>query len=100
MPGVLRTIAEWNPLTAAATACRQLFGNPVGELPDVWPLQHPVTATLLWSVVIMVAFAPPAIRRYRRIGRWPAAQRATPSPPTGSSGGAGRFAIRSRASWP
>ena len=30
----------------------------------------------------------------------PLAQRATPSPPTGSAGGGGRFAIRSRASSP
>lgn len=69
MPDALRTIAEWNPLTAAATACRQLFGNPVGDVPDVWPLLHPVLTTLLWCIAIMVVFAPLAIRRYRRIGR-------------------------------
>jgi ABC-2 type transport system permease protein len=69
MPGVLRTIAEWNPLTAAATACRELFGNPTGEVPDVWPLQHPVMTTLLWCVLIVAVFAPLAIGRYRRIGR-------------------------------
>jgi ABC-2 type transport system permease protein len=68
MPDVLRTIADWNPLTAIATACRELFGNPVGAVPDVWPLQHPVLATLLWSAGIMALFAPLAVRRYRRIG--------------------------------
>ncbi len=69
MPAVLRTIAEWNPISAAATACRELFGNPTGEVPDVWPLQHPVLATLLWSVVITAVFAPLAVTRYRRMGR-------------------------------
>jgi ABC transporter DrrB family efflux protein len=69
MPDVLRTVAEWNPLTAAATACRQLFGNPTGGVPDVWPLQHPVIATLLWCAAITVVFMPLAIRRYRMIGR-------------------------------
>jgi ABC-2 type transport system permease protein len=69
MPDVLRVLAEWNPLTAAATACRQLFGNPTGAVPDVWPLNHPVITTLLWCVAITAVFMPLAIRRYRMIGR-------------------------------
>jgi ABC-2 type transport system permease protein len=69
MPAVLRTIAEWNPLTAAATACRELFGNPTGAVPDVWSLQHPVITTLIWCAAITALFMPLAIRRYRRIGR-------------------------------
>ncbi|MYX74644.1 ABC transporter permease, partial [Streptomyces sp. SID3915] len=28
MPGPLRTVAEWNPVSATATAVRQLFANP------------------------------------------------------------------------
>jgi len=67
MPPVLRTIAEWNPLSSAATATRQLFGNPTGEVPDVWPQQHPVTATILWSLLFIAIFAPLAVRRYRRL---------------------------------
>src|SRR5690606_1449032 len=30
MPGWLGVIAEWNPVSATATAARQLFGNPTG----------------------------------------------------------------------
>jgi ABC-2 type transport system permease protein len=67
MPAVLRVIAEWNPLSAAATACRQLFGNPVGVVPDVWPQQHPIAATLVWSLLFIAVFAPLAVRRYRRL---------------------------------
>jgi ABC-2 type transport system permease protein len=69
MPAVLRIVAEWNPLTAAATATRQLFGNPLGAVPDVWALQHPIVTTVLWGAVITAVFMPLAIRRYRRIGR-------------------------------
>lgn len=69
MPTVIRVIAEWNPITAAATACRQLFGNPVGSVPDVWPLHHPILTTLLWTLVIVAVFAPLAVRRYRRLGK-------------------------------
>ncbi len=69
MPTVLRLVAEYNPLTAAATATRQLFGNPTGAVPDAWPLQHPIAATILWAVAITGVFMPLAIRRYRRIGR-------------------------------
>ena len=60
-------IAEWNPLSSAATACRQLFGNPTGEISDVWPQQHPVTATVLWSLLFIAIFAPLAVRRYRSL---------------------------------
>jgi ABC-type multidrug transport system permease subunit len=28
MPTWLRTIADWNPLSAAVAACRALFGHP------------------------------------------------------------------------
>jgi hypothetical protein len=38
LPGPLRTIAEWNPVSAVTQAARELFGN-VGRrtwCPDVW----------------------------------------------------------------
>jgi ABC-2 type transport system permease protein len=69
MPAVLRTIGEWSPLTAAATATRRLFHNPVPPVGDVWPLHHPVLTTLLWSAALTAAFAPLAVRRYARMMR-------------------------------
>jgi len=36
LPSPLRELAELNPLTALATAVRELFHNPTGPLPDVW----------------------------------------------------------------
>ena len=41
LPSPLREFAEINPLTALATAMRELFHVPTGPLPDVWTLQHP-----------------------------------------------------------
>ena len=31
-----------------------------------WPMQHPVAASLLWSVALLVIFAPLATLLYRR----------------------------------
>jgi ABC transporter DrrB family efflux protein len=67
MPSFLQTIANWNPFSATVQACRQLFGNlPAGyPVPDAWPMQHPVWASLLWSVLILVVFRTLAVRKYR-----------------------------------
>ncbi len=55
----LRTVADWNPFSATVQACRQLFGNPQGIISDAWPMQHPVLASLMWSVVIIAALPHP-----------------------------------------
>jgi ABC-2 type transport system permease protein len=70
MPAWLRTISDWNPVSAAVTAGRELFGNPGVPTRDVaLPLRHPVAATLLWSVTLLMIFVPPAVHRYRTVGR-------------------------------
>ncbi|MEO3976081.1 ABC transporter permease [Streptomyces sp. CAU 1734] len=68
MPSFLRHIAEWNPFSATVQACRELFGNfpPGYQTPDAWPMQHPVIASLLWSLLILVVFRTLAVRKYRR----------------------------------
>ncbi|MFK8910327.1 ABC transporter permease [Streptomyces sp. YS-3] len=61
----LRHVAEWNPFSATVQACRDLFGNP-GVVPSgAWPMQHPVIASLLWSLLIIVVFRTLAVRKYR-----------------------------------
>jgi len=66
MPDWLRTIADWNPLSATVAACRQLFGNPgATQVSDTWPLQHPVAASVGWSLLLLALFVPLAIRTYR-----------------------------------
>ncbi|WP_437112657.1 ABC transporter permease [Streptomyces syringium] len=67
MPVVLRVIAEWNPFSATVQAARQLFGNlpPGYPVPAAWPLQHPVLASLVCSVGIILVFRALAVRKYR-----------------------------------
>ncbi|WP_338894321.1 ABC transporter permease [Streptomyces sp. TG1A-60] len=67
MPGWLRFIAEWNPLSALTAACRELFGNPgTATGSQAWPLDHPVAATVLWSVALLVVFVPLSVRSFQR----------------------------------
>jgi ABC-2 type transport system permease protein len=68
LPGVLRTIAEWNPVSAMSGALRHLFDNPGGVAPPgaPWSLQHPVAYSLIWIVGIVAIGAPVAVRMYQR----------------------------------
>ena len=67
MPAWLQVVADWNPFSAVAAACRRLFGNPdPSALVQAWPMQHPELATLLWSGLALVVFVPLAIRLYAR----------------------------------
>jgi ABC transporter DrrB family efflux protein len=67
MPGWLRLIADWNPFSAVAAACRHLFGNPnPSALIPAWPMQHPELAVLLWSAALLAVCAPLAVHLYRR----------------------------------
>jgi ABC-2 type transport system permease protein len=66
MPGWLRAIADWNPISAVAAAVRHLFGNPVGQTNGAWPLEHPVIACLAWSAVLLIIFVPLGTARYAR----------------------------------
>ncbi|MGW0565354.1 ABC transporter permease [Streptomyces sp. NPDC003016] len=65
MASWIRPIAEWNPFSATVQAARELFGNPGVVQSDAWPMQHPVWASLLWSVLIIVVFRTLAVRKYR-----------------------------------
>ena len=66
LPPVLRTVAEYNPVSALAAACRTLFGNPV-DLPAnaAWPLAHPVLSAFLWCIAIIAVATPLMLWRYR-----------------------------------
>jgi ABC-2 type transport system permease protein len=68
LPTVLRTFAEWNPISSVTQAARDLFGNtnPADPPPDVWPLRNPELYTLIWVAIILVVFVPLANRQYRK----------------------------------
>jgi ABC-2 type transport system permease protein len=68
LPGLLKVIAEWNPISAVTQAARELFGNtnPAVPAPDAWPLQRPVLTSVVWIVVLLAIFVPLAVRRYKK----------------------------------
>jgi ABC-2 type transport system permease protein len=67
MPGPLQTFAEWNPVSSAAQAAREAFGNTgTAPIPDAWSLENPVAYTLLWVGIILAIFVPLAIRQYNK----------------------------------
>ncbi|PNE39229.1 ABC transporter permease [Streptomyces noursei] len=69
MPAVLQHIAEWNPFSATVAGARQLFGNTIDSVPrsvtGAWPMEHPVLASVVWSVLIIAVFRTLAVRKYR-----------------------------------
>ncbi|MFE0648893.1 ABC transporter permease [Streptomyces sp. NPDC059534] len=65
MAAWIRPIAEWNPFSATVQACRELFGNPGVVQSDAWPMQHPVWASILYSVLIVGLFRSLSVRKYR-----------------------------------
>jgi ABC-2 type transport system permease protein len=70
MPGWLRLVAEWNPISALVAACRELFGNPtVLAAHASLPLRHPVAMTVGWSLLVLLVFVPLATRRHQAAGR-------------------------------
>ena len=68
MPGVLRVIAEWNPVTTLSDAVRVQFGNPNSPPApgDPWSIAHPMAYSIIWMVLIVAVCAPLAVRAYQR----------------------------------
>lgn len=69
LPGVLRTFAEWNPVTSLSGALRHQFGNPdvVAGTSSAWSLQHPALYTIIWALAIIAITAPLAVRAFNRV---------------------------------
>ncbi|BEL05082.1 ABC transporter permease [Actinoplanes sichuanensis] len=66
MPAWLGAVAAWNPLSATATAARELFGNPTGMTGGVLA-EHAVWLALGWPLLIAAIFIPLSARAYRRL---------------------------------
>lgn len=66
MASWLRTIIEWNPISALIAATRTLFATPTAEATSL-PMQHPVTATIIWALVLLAICIPVTLlQRARR----------------------------------
>jgi len=67
MGSVLRAVAEWNPISSLVQAIRELWGNTTPAPPDAaLPLQHPVVATLIWTLALTAVLAPLSISTFKR----------------------------------
>ncbi len=68
LPEWLQPIAIWNPFSALVAATRELFGNP-NPFTSGFPGEHSILLSILWTVGLLVVFAPLAVRKYRSIDR-------------------------------
>lgn len=69
LPGWLREICAWNPISAVVSACRELFGNQEAQTGAGMHTslfgQAPIAWALLLVAVLLAVFAPLATRVYR-----------------------------------
>jgi ABC transporter DrrB family efflux protein len=66
LPKVLQWVAAWNPFTAVVGAARELFGNPASPVTrHTWPIDHPVPAAVLTSLVVLAIGVIGSFTRYR-----------------------------------
>ncbi|MET9632976.1 ABC transporter permease [Lentzea sp. NPDC006480] len=68
MPGWLRAVSEWNPLSATVAVARELFGNP-GVGGGSWAAQHSLLLAVLWPALFVVIFWPLSVLKFRNLSR-------------------------------
>ncbi|RNG26340.1 ABC transporter permease [Streptomyces botrytidirepellens] len=68
MPDWIGSIAAWNPMSATATAVRDLFGSPGGHAAS-WAGDHAGLLAVCWPLALLVVFFPLAVARYRGLSR-------------------------------
>lgn len=68
MPDWLGAIALWNPVSATATAIRELFGNPAAS-GGTWVETNAALMAAVWPIVITAVFLPLAVRKFQRLSR-------------------------------
>lgn len=66
MPDWLGTIAQWNPLSATATAARSLFGNPDPSAAS-WIGDHALEAAIIGPLLLTAIFLPLSAATFRRL---------------------------------
>ncbi|MGQ4383087.1 ABC transporter permease [Streptomyces sp. SAS_270] len=67
LPGWLRPVAEWNPVTSVITTCRRLWGNdPAGAAGGGFPSHHPGLVTAITLSALLVIAVAGSVRGFRR----------------------------------
>ncbi|MGP3969990.1 ABC transporter permease [Streptomyces sp. 6N223] len=64
MPAPIRPVAEWNPVSAVAASCRELWGNPAPPGGGL-PAEHPLPVVALTLTVVFAACVAVSLRRFR-----------------------------------
>lgn len=67
LPGWLRAIAQWNPLTAVTDECRRLWGNSTTARGDGFAAEHPGVVALVVLVVMFALIVPAAVRSFSKV---------------------------------
>lgn len=67
MPRWVAAVADLNPVSATAAACRELFGNPSG-ITEGLLADHALLLALAWPAVLTAVFVPLSVRAFRRLG--------------------------------
>lgn len=65
LPTWLRTIAEWNPISAVVATCRSLWGGPVSVGDGSFPSTHPMATAVLMLTLITIIAVPLSSRAFR-----------------------------------
>ena len=68
MPFWLRAMAQWNPLSATASATRTLFLNP-GWQGGSWISENSLLLAIVWPALLVAIFLPLSAHKYRRLSR-------------------------------
>ncbi|MGA4847472.1 ABC transporter permease [Streptomyces sp. G5(2025)] len=69
MPGWLGAAVEWNPMSATATAVRDLFGNDPGVRGTSWAAEHAGLLAVVWPLLLVGVFLPLAVRRFGALSK-------------------------------
>ncbi|MFI8926838.1 ABC transporter permease [Streptomyces sp. NPDC053474] len=69
MPDWLGAAVEWNPMSATATAARDLFGNTPASTAPSWATTHADLLALLSPLALVAVFLPLAVRRFGALSR-------------------------------
>ncbi|WFB86090.1 MULTISPECIES: ABC transporter permease [Streptomyces] len=64
MPGWLRPVVEWNPVSAFADSCRRLWGTPA-QTGTGFPAEHPYLTATVWGAVLLAGALWIGLRRFR-----------------------------------
>ncbi|QIB45648.1 ABC transporter permease [Streptomyces aureoverticillatus] len=67
MPGAVRPVAEWNPVSAVIASCRDLWGNPA-TTGGGFPGEHPLVVVALTLSVLFATCVVVSLRRFRTAG--------------------------------